>query len=176
MAHRTIKWAPPKRPSRDLEKLVPGEGVKNIGIDEVGEETYQLKIDDQIILINIEDLERLHHRLSAIHRPETVQEKRARQENFLNKLKDAEDSGIQALLRSVGHNDILVLLHSSEKDDALKDKLYRNMGENSIKMYAEDLLFRFSEGVPDYLFDEAITRLIKIAESLTQDNVLNYSE
>ena len=56
----------------------------------------------------------------------------------------------------------------------MKKKLYRNMGENSMKMYAEDLLFQFQEGVPDYLFDEAMTRLIKSAENPTQDDVLNY--
>ena len=156
------------------EGVVPEQAGRNIDINKIDEQTYQLIIDDQIFSFSITDLERLHHRLSAILRPETVREKRARQQTFLTKLKDAEDSGIQALLRSVGHEDILVLLHFSEKDEVLKEKLYRNMGGNSKKMYAEDLLFQFNEGVPDYLFDEAMTRLIKSAENLSQDDVLNY--
>ena len=153
---------------------MPEESSKNIDINKIDEETYQLMFDDQSFSFSIAELERLHHRLSAILRPETVQAKRVRQQTFLNKLKDAEDSGIQALLRSVGHDDILVLLHFSEKDEALKEKLYRNMGENSMKMYAEDLIFQFHEGVPDYMFDESITRLIKSAENLIEDDVLSY--
>ena len=164
----------PKRPSRVKEEVLPEQSSRNIDINKIDEETYQLMFDDQSFSFSIAELERLHHRLSAILRPETVQAKRVRQQTFLNKLKDAEDSGIQALLRSVGHDDILVLLHFSEKDEALKEKLYRNMGENSMKMYAEDLIFQFHEGVPDYLFDEAMTRLIKSADNLTQDNILNY--
>ena len=154
--------------------MAPEQAGRKIDINKIDDQTYQVIFDDQILSFSITDLERLHHRLSAILRPETVREKRARQQTFLTKLKDAEDSGIQALLRSVGHDDILVLLHFSENDEALKEKLYRNMGKNSMKMYAEDLLFQFQEGVPDYLFDEAMTRLIKSAENLIQDDVLNY--
>ena len=100
--------------------MVPEQSGKQIDINKVDEHTYQLVFDDEIFSFRITDLERLHHRLSAILRPETVREKRARQQIFLTKLKDAEDSGIQALLRSVGHEDILVLLHLSEKDEVLK--------------------------------------------------------
>ena len=154
--------------------MVPEQMGMEIDIDKVDDETYQLKFDEHQVIISITELEQLHHRLSSILRPETVQEKRSRQQTFLNQLKGAEDAGIQALLRSAVHDDILVLLHSSEKDEALKEKLYGNMGKNSVRMYAEDLLFKFPEVVPDYLFDEAMTRLIKTAESLAQDGALKY--
>ena len=154
--------------------MVPEKIGMEIDIDKVDDETYQLKFDEHQVIISIIELEQLHHRLSSILRPETVQEKRSRQQTFLNQLKEAEDAGIQALLRSAVHDDILVLLHSSENDEALKEKLYGNMGENSVRMYAEDLLFKFPEVVPDYLFDEAMTRLIKTAESLAQDGALKY--
>ena len=154
--------------------VVPEKSSMTIDIDMIDDETYQLYFDDQTFLFSITELERLHHRLSTILRPETVQEKRSRQMAFLSQLKGAEDAGIQALLRSAVHDDILVLLHSSENDKALKEKLYGNMGEKSVRMYAEDLLFKFPEGVPDYLMDEAMTRLSKTAESLAQDGALKY--
>ena len=96
--------------------------------------------------------------------------------DFDSKLSSASDSGIQSLLRTASHDDILVLLHSSEKDTALKKKLYGNMSENSIKMYIEDMLFQFSDGVKSYQFDEAMTRLIKTVETLVEQGALTYDE
>ena len=102
--------------------------------------------------------------------------KKARHQAFLAKLKFAEDSGIQALMRRASHDDILVLLRASERDVALKKKLYSNMSENSIKIYVEDLVFQFRQGLPDYRLDEAMTRLLKIAESLAKDGTLNFEK
>ena len=73
------------------------------------------------------------------------------------------------------HGDILVLLHSSENDPRLKQKLYGNMSENSVKMYLEDVLFQFRESVPAYRFDEAMTRLISTVETLVEKGALKLS-
>ena len=35
------------------------------------------------------------------------------------------------------------------------------MSDNSVKLYVEDLLFQFREGVPGYRFDAAMLRLIE---------------
>ena len=145
-----------------------------IDVRQIDNQIYELVFDETTIAISISDMERLHHQLSDILRPETAQEKRSRHQAFLTKLKTAEDNGIQALLRAAAHDDILILLHSSEQDDDLKKKLYGNLSENSMKIYMEDLVFRFSEGVPDYRFDEAMTRLLKTAENLSKDGALNF--
>ena len=92
--------------------------------------------------------------------------------SICRRLRAANDTGIQALLRSAAHDDILVLLHSSEQDAALKEKLYSNMSGNSIKMYVEDLLFEFREGVPGYRFDSAMLRLIDTVEAMTRAGTL----
>jgi len=146
----------------------------DIHVNQINDQTYELIFDGQVVSISIGDMERLHHRLSDILRPETAQEKRSRHQSFLTKLKSAEDAGIQALFRAATHDDILVLLHSSEQDEDLKKKLYGNMSENSMKVYVEDLVFQFREGVPDYRFDEAMTRLLKTAEGLASDGVLRF--
>ena len=56
----------------------------------------------------------------------------------------------------------------------LKKKLYGNMSENSMKIYEEDLVFQFREGLPDYRLDEAMTRLLKTAERLAQEGNLKF--
>ncbi len=146
-----------------------------IQVKKTGDEKYQVVLEDQATDMSLEDMERLHHVLTDILRPETAHEKRSRHQAFLSSLRTADDTGIQTLLRSATHDDILVLLHSSEEDQDLQNRLYGNMTENSLKMYLEDLLFQFREGVPDYRFDEAMTRLIKTAEALAKDGKLRFS-
>ena len=80
----------------------------------------------------------------------------------------------KALLRTAAHDDILVLLHSSEDKTELHNKLYGNMSDNSVKLYMEDLLFQFREGVPGYRFDAAMLRLIETAETLVGEGALNF--
>ena len=146
----------------------------HISVNQGNDENFELVFDDTTIPISIGDMEQLHYQLSNILRPTTVQEKKARHQAFLAKLKFAEDSGIQTLMRAAAHDDILVLLHASEQDVMLKKKLYGNMSENSKKIYVEDLVFQFRQGLPDYRLDEAMTRLLKIAESLAKDGTLKF--
>ncbi len=146
----------------------------DISVNQDNDKNFELVFDKTTIPISIGEMERLHYQLSNILRPTTVQEKKTRHQAFLDKLKFAEDSGIQALLRTVAHDDILVLLHASEQDMMLKKKLYGNMSENSMKIYEEDLVFQFREGLPDYRLDEAMTRLLKTAERLAQEGNLKF--
>ena len=146
----------------------------DISVNQCSDETFELVLDETTIPISIGDMECLHYQLSKILRPTTVQEKKARHQAFLAKLRYAEDSGIQALMRRVSHDDLLVLLRVSERDVTLKKKLYSNMSENSTKIYGEDLVFQFRQGLPDYRLDEAMTRLLKTAESLAEEGTLNF--
>ncbi|MBT7266639.1 MAG: hypothetical protein HN884_07180, partial [Rhodospirillaceae bacterium] len=91
---------------------------------------------------------------------------------LLDNLARANDNGIQSLLRLAEHDDVVILLKTSEEDEALKKKLYSNMTENAIKMFVEDMVFLMREGVPNYKFDEAMTRLIKSVEELTENGTL----
>ncbi len=147
-----------------------------VKVSKIDEEKFEVLLGETRIELDFDSLEHLHTQMSAILRPETVAEKQNRHREFLSKLSSASDSGIQSLLRTASHDDILVLLHSSEKDTALKKKLYGNMSENSIKMYIEDMLFQFSDGVKSYQFDEAMTRLIKTVETLVEQGALTYDE
>lgn len=87
---------------------------------------------------------------------------------FLDRLKGASDAGIQALLLRATEDDIVVLLKLAERDQALSAKLFGNMSPNSKKMYAEDLAYRFKEGLPDQEADTTTGRLVEIADELEQ--------
>ena len=143
-----------------------------VNLKKISDDAYEIIIDEQRLALNIEDLTRLETLLADILRPQSRTERGRNYQSFLSNLGNADNSGIQALLHTASHDDILVLLHSSENDPRLKQKLYGNMSENSIKMYLEDVLFQFREGVPAYRFDEAMTRLISTVETLVKTGAL----
>jgi hypothetical protein len=86
-----------------------------------------VRLDGEATEMILEDMERLHRVLTDILHPETAHEKRSRHQAFLSSLRTADDTGIQTLLRAATHDDILVLMHSSEEDQDLQNRLYGNM-------------------------------------------------
>jgi hypothetical protein len=146
----------------DLTKISPGR--------------FALTLGEQRLELETADLEALRLGIEDALWPQSRQERDQRYRAFLAGLRDANDTGIQALLRTAAHDDILVLLHSSEQDAGLKEKLYGNMSENSVKMYVEDLLFEFREGVPGYRFDAAMVRLIDTVDAMTRAGTLRIEQ
>lgn len=88
------------------------------------------------------------------------------------RLKGAKGLGVQRLLRMADHDDLLVLLKFGEGDDALLAKIYGNMTEKARKIYAEDLAYRFREGVPEDRLGQAADRLNAIVRELEQEGAL----
>ncbi|MEE2745968.1 MAG: FliG C-terminal domain-containing protein [Pseudomonadota bacterium] len=175
MAHRPIiQPANSGKSPRTKMNEVPKREPMEIALSKVDDDTFKLALDDHELSISTVDLRRLYQRLTSIVAPETLEETEKRQREFLARLMHVEDSGIQALLRSASHDDILVLLHFSEQEEKLRDRLYSNMGVNSVKMYKEDLLFQYSDGVPNHISEKAINRLINTAENLARDGALNF--
>ncbi len=149
--------------------------IMDVTVNKITDETYEILFGENRVEVSAQDLEHLHFQLSFILRPETVAEKQSRHKEFLDQLVYANDSGIQSLLRVADHDDVVILLTICEEDEALKKKLYRNMTENAIKMFVEDMMFFMREGVPKYKFDEAMTRLIKSVEELTEKGSLVFT-
>ena len=135
---------------------------------------FVLSFDANTIEMDEHDLKILWTQIEDAIHPHTRDERIERYKLFLVSLTEASDAGIQNLLRTAAHEDILVLLHSSEQDDTLKKKLYRNMSQNSMKMYIEDLLFEFREGVPGYRFDDAMLRLIDTVEKMVSAGTITF--
>ena len=146
----------------------------DISVNKMADDVYEVLLGDNRVEITASDLEHLHSQLSAILRPETVAEKENRHAEFLSKLVTANDSGIQSLLHLADHDDVVILLTYCEEDETLKKKIYGNMTDNAIKMFVEDMMFLMREGVPNYKFDEAMTRLIKTVEELIENETLTF--
>ncbi len=146
----------------------------NITVAKIAPGQFTLTLDAQAIEIDERDLKTLWTRIEDALRPEDRAKREEQFKSFLSRLANANDAGIQTLLRTAAHDDILVLLFSSEQDESLKKKLYGNMSENSIKMYVEDLLFAFREGVPSYRIDDAMLRLIDTVDRMVNAGTLSF--
>jgi len=140
----------------------------------VNQDQFEIVIDDQRLTLDTDGLARLNQEIGDLLDPAARIQRAERYERLLARLRSANNTGIQALLRTAAHDDILVLLHSSEDKTELHTKLYGNMSDNSVKLYMEDLLFQFREGVPEYRFDAATLRLIETAETLVGEGALNF--
>lgn len=96
----------------------------------------------------------------------------AKAEALAGRIKGANDLGIQKLLRVADHDDLLVLLKYGEKDAALTNKIYGNMTAKSRKIYAEDMAYRFKEGLPEDLLGKATSRLSAAVRDLEGEGAL----
>ena len=145
-----------------------------IEVNRVNQDQFEIVIEDQRLEVDQDGLARLNREIGDLLDPGARIVRSERYDRFLERLRSANNTGIQALLRTAAHDDILVLLHSSEDNSELHKKLFGNMSDNSVKLYVEDLLFQFREGVPGYRFDAAMLRLIETAESLVDEGALNF--
>lgn len=97
------------------------------------------------------------------------------QQAFFRRLMEANDPGIQSLLRQAGHEDVLVVLKVNEGDDAFRAKFFRNMSANMQKMFREDLNYKFKEPPPDSKVAAAVARLRKVCDALEREELMEYS-
>lgn len=92
--------------------------------------------------------------------------------DFAQRLREASDVGIQALLRTAAEDDLLVLLKLCEKDRTLTDLLLRNMSERSRKLLLEDLSFKFrDQGLSASAATAALARLAQAVRSLEDQGI-----
>lgn len=94
-------------------------------------------------------------------------------ERVADMVKAGGDIGIQRLLRVADHDDLLVLLKWGEGDAKLLARIYGNMTEKSRRIYAEDLAYRFKEGVPEELLGRAANRLAVAVRDLEEEGAFS---
>jgi hypothetical protein len=95
--------------------------------------------------------------------------------DLAERLKTANDPGLQKLILSVADDDLLIFLKSTENDTVLHAKMFDNMSQRKHKMMSEDLEFRFVDGVDEDRLGEAVIRLIEVTNQLQSDGVLELS-
>ena len=137
---------------------------------------YAVSIDDSVHTLTAQDLKRLLMEAVQAMTPGAVPTLSPSEEvhDLGNRLKKANDPGLQKLIVSAGDDDMLIFLKSTEDDAALHEKLFANMSERKHKMLSEDLEFRFPEGVSDDELGAAAVRLLDLSNQLHNEGSLEY--
>lgn len=137
---------------------------------------YAISIDDSVHTLATQDLKRLLMEAVRALTPGALPTLSPSEEahELGERLKTANDPGVQKLIVSAGDDDMLIFLKSTDDDPALHQKLFTNMSERKHKMLSEDLEFRFPEGLSDDELGEAVVRLIDLCNHLHNDGTLEY--
>lgn len=147
-----------------------------ISVDRTGSDTYRLTIDRVEATVDGNGLKALLLQITQILLPGAhlggAPRQRARE--VLGRIKTANDVGLQALIRVVDHDDVLVLLKVGESDSTVMERLYANMSERMRKMCVEDMLFKFKDGIGDDVIGEAMGRIGRKAADLEIAGTLTY--
>ena len=133
--------------------------------------SYRLRLGDTEIDVAEADLKVLLLQVTKLLAPVGGFEKSAEDQTreFMDAIGAADDVAIQKFLLLADNGDVLVLLKAAEKDSTLLENLYANMSERSRKIFAEDLAYKYEDGVPGAEIGAAIGRLVRVAEESQEE-------
>jgi len=154
----------------------PDPGMK-ISVKKAQNGVYALSIDDTTHTLTTRDLKALLMEAVKSLTPGAVSSVSPAQEalDLAERLKTANDPGLQKLIMSVTDDDILIFLKSTENDALLHAKLFDNMSERKHKMLSEDLTYRFADGIDEQQLGDAVIRLIEVTNQLQNDGTLEFA-
>ena len=147
-----------------------------ITVKKAAPDVFELTLGDTGVALEGDDLKDLLLQITRvlIPAPRAAEDAKERARDFMRRIKNANDLGIQKLLRLIDPDDVLVLLKIAENNPAVRDKFHRNMSERSQKIFAEDLAYRFKDKVPASVADAAIGRLSAAVAGLEEEGALFY--
>ena len=144
----------------------------------VAPDVYSVSFDETEIVLEGGEIKALLRQLMLVMTPvdtndvKVVNKDDRKRTEFLNRICNANDVGIQKLLLIADHKDLLAMLKCGEKNTALYKKFFSNMSTNNTKMFNEDLAFEFRDGLSDKPRQDSLDRLIKLTRQLEQDGDL----
>ena len=146
-----------------------------ISARKVAPDVYALNFDDTEVVLEGKEIKMLLLEVMQTLAPGGATKKEdTRSKDFMRRIKNANDVGIQKLLLVADHEDLLVLLKNSELDEMLQDKFFNNMSDKNRKMFEEDLIYQFKDGIPAQRAKQAISRLIETTKDLEVEGSLTY--
>ncbi|MBC8267618.1 MAG: hypothetical protein H8E36_02615 [Rhodospirillaceae bacterium] len=146
-----------------------------ISARKVAPDVYALNFDDTEVVLEGKEIKMLLLEVMQTLAPGgSTKKEDTRSKDFMRRIKNANDVGIQKLLLVADHEDLLVLLKNGELDEMLQDKFFSNMSDKNRKMFEEDLVYQFKDGIPAQRAKQAIKRLIETAKDLEVEGSLTY--
>ena len=147
-----------------------------IVVKQAAPDVFSLTFEDTEIALEGRDLKNLLLQVTKVLAPGdgAVKNPEDKAKEFVRHIKTANDIGIQKFLMTADQGDILVFLKITEDDQAIKDKLYGNMSDRLGKILAEDIAYKFKDGVSASQSNASVGRLMALAEDLERSGTLIY--
>lgn len=149
-----------------------------IALTQSGPDAFSLTLGDTDVELNAAGLKTVLVEITRLLVPGASlaesEEEQAR--TFIGQIRRGNDVGIQKMLLICQHDDLLALLKAGETDKALLLKFYSNMSERSRKIFAEDLVYRFADGLPPGRLRHAVENLARCADQLASDGTLIFEK
>lgn len=86
-----------------------------IEVNRVNQNQFEIVIEDRLLEVDGDGLARPNHEIGDLFDSGARIARSERYDRFRERLQSANNTSFQALLGAAAHNNILVLLHSSEK-------------------------------------------------------------
>jgi len=148
-----------------------------ISFTKSSENTFDIAFGDQTISLGTDDLKSLLMEVTRVLMPGGNQNKGSDSQasDLISRIKSADDVSIQKFILTINEDDILILLKYAEDDAAFLKKFNSNMSERSRKMHAEDMAYKFQNGIPAGELKTAVSRLLKTTQKMEEDGSLTYT-
>ena len=138
--------------------------------DENGD--FLLSFDDTLVTLDSSNLKRLLVEIIQAY-ASTGESTKFSPVDLFNRLKQADDVSIQALIQTADNDDIVALVKVSEKDEELRKKLFSNMSANSKKTLEEEVEFKFKDSTKDDQVNAALLRVTMTCNTLRKEEKAN---
>jgi hypothetical protein len=135
-----------------------------VSVTRASENTYEIVFGDQSVSVSINDLKLLLLEVTRVLAPSGGIKKSntVQASDLIDRLKLTDDVSVQKFIVAMGEVDILIYLKYAEEDAVLLKKFYDNMSELSRKMHAEDIAYKFQNGIPAGQLDDTVSRLVRM--------------
>ena len=149
-----------------------------ITIVKSSDDTFDLSFDETKITLTPAEIKMLLLQATKVLMPGggPVAKPEERAKKFANRFQKANDVGVQNFIREADPDELLVLLKNIETDEALLQRFYTNMSDRLQKMMAEDLAFKFKDGVASEKVAASLNGLMRKSKELEQKGALVFED
>jgi len=139
---------------------------------------YSVSLDGATHTLSTRDLKTLLLEAVKVMTPGALPTLSPREEahELGDRLKTANDPGLQKFINSAADDDIVIFLKCTEDDTALHEKMFANMSERKHKMLSEDLEYRFHDDILDDDLSTAVVKLVELTNHLQDEGTLEFSQ
>ena len=145
-----------------------------IDVEELSHGQYRLNVGNTSIRMGAQDFSALKAALKVYIDRDEAENRLTSAKQLFEKLLTANDAGVQNLLKEAHFTDMVVIMQAFASNQPLMAKFSRNMSKRSMLMYQDALETRRDSPVDPEEASSAVTRLLRLAQRLVNEQKLTF--